>query len=109
MKKYKNENANDKNLNEQIKKYIFKYKNNFSFEEEKEITPYNLSKKIENARKKIFNFKNIQDSIYLRKKSGKSLDKINKIRKRNLQLKENIIQIEEKMINDFNDLNEYII
>ena len=106
----KNENVNDANLNEQIKKYIFKYKNNFSFEEEKEITPYNLSKKIENARKKIFNFKNIQDSIYLRKKSGKSLDKINKIRKRNLQLKENIIQIEEKMISDFNDLNiEYMI
>ena len=101
------EKGNDNKLkfNEQIKKYIIKHNDNFSFEEHKNLSPYNLSKKIEEIRKKIFNTKYIQNSIYLRKKSVESLDNVNKLKKRNSILKDNIIKIEEKMINNYYDIN----
>ena len=71
----------------------------------KDISPYNLSNKIENVRQKICNRDYIKDDVYLRKNNGGTIESIDKLNKQDFNLKENITKIEDKMIKIFCDLN----
>ena len=101
----KNEKINSLKLNNQLKKYIKSYKKSFSFEAEKDINSYNISNKVDNIRQSFNENISIKNDIYLRKISGSSLDKINNINKRDIKLKENINNIEDKMIKIYCDLD----
>ena len=103
----KGNNNNLLKFNNQINKYINSHKSKFpfSFEGIKDLSPYNLSNKIENVRQKICNRNYIKDDVYLRKNNGGTMESINKLNKQDFNLKENITKIEDKMIKIFCDLN----
>ena len=92
-------------LNHQINKYIHSHKNNFSSNGIKDISQYNICNKVDKARQKICNENYIKDDISLRKINGSSMNTINNLSKKDSRLKENITNIESKMIKMYCDLD----
>ena len=101
----KKKNNNLLTLNYQINKYIHSHKNNFSSNGIKDISQYNICNKVEKARQKICNENYIKDDISLRKINGSSMNTINNLSKKDSRLKENITNIESKMIKMYCDLD----
>ena len=100
-------NNNLMKFNNQINKYINSHKNKFSFSFDgiKDITTYNLSNKIDNVRQKICNRNYIKDDVYLRRNNGGTMESIDKLNKQDINIKENMTKIEDKMIKIYCDLN----